>query len=317
MTLPITIPYSFATATSSIPLAQLDSNFSAVASSISDIAGLNTRRNRIINGAMQVDQRNNGAAQTITNGYCVDRWIAVSGGASVTGQRVAGPSGYQYAYQFTGSAGITGIQFLQRIESFNCADLVNQYVTLTVNTSNSLLTAVNYSIYSADAIDNFSVSTLIASGAITVSSTATNYTVTFNAGPNAAKGLQVLFFVNSQTSGTWTITGVQLEAGSYATPFERQIYSDTLAQCQRYYFTDAYIFSGGTTTGNITVGQGLTFPVSMRITPSITFSAGSYINCGSWICAAGNKVSGLFQATTSVGSLSYLAQAVVTGNAEL
>jgi hypothetical protein len=33
---------------------------------------------------------------------------------------------------------------------------------------------------------------------------------------------------------TWQITGVQLEVGSVATPYERQIYSDQLQQCYRY-----------------------------------------------------------------------------------
>jgi hypothetical protein len=39
-----------------------------------------------------------------------------------------------------------------------------------------------------------------------------------------------------QTTGaTWQITGVQLEIGTSATPFERRIYSTELTLCQRYY----------------------------------------------------------------------------------
>jgi hypothetical protein len=37
------------------------------------------------------------------------------------------------------------------------------------------------------------------------------------------------------TGATFYITGVQLEVGTKATPYEMQIYSDQLAQCQRYY----------------------------------------------------------------------------------
>ena len=46
--------------------------------------------NRIINGAMNIDQRNAGASQTITAAaalaYTVDRWYAYCTGANVTGQ---------------------------------------------------------------------------------------------------------------------------------------------------------------------------------------------------------------------------------------
>jgi len=36
-------------------------------------------------------------------------------------------------------------------------------------------------------------------------------------------------------SATWQITGVQLEVGDTATPFEHRSYGDELAKCQRYY----------------------------------------------------------------------------------
>jgi hypothetical protein len=40
--------------------------------------------------------------------------------------------------------------------------------------------------------------------------------------------------VGAGTGAYWYITGVQLEVGTKATPYEMQIYSDQLAQCQRY-----------------------------------------------------------------------------------
>jgi hypothetical protein len=39
----------------------------------------------------------------------------------------------------------------------------------------------------------------------------------------------------STSGATFYITGVQLEVGTKATPYEMQIYSDQLAQCRRYY----------------------------------------------------------------------------------
>jgi hypothetical protein len=73
---------------------------------------------------------------------------------------------------------------------------------------------------------------------------------------------------------TWYITGVQLEIGTSATPFERRLYNQELANCQRYYWkyngTNANI-GGWRSSG---AGCYITFqnPVDMRTTPSFTKS---------------------------------------------
>jgi len=72
-----------------------------------------------------------------------------------------------------------------------------------------------------------------------------------------------------ETSGsTWYITGVQLEEGTVATPFEHRPYGTELALCQRYFCkTGQNIFSG---RGNSTSAVfGITTPVSMRSVPTI------------------------------------------------
>ena len=72
----------------------------------------------------------------------------------------------------------------------------------------------------------------------------------------------------------WYITGVQLEVGSVATPFEHRSYGEELALCQRYYYrmtcsgnTNDIAFIG---YNNLTTqGQyALQFPVTLRTAPT-------------------------------------------------
>jgi hypothetical protein len=90
-------------------------------------------RNRIINGAMTIDQRNAGASVTANNAYTLDRWIAYTSAASkYTVQQDAGavtpPVGFTDYLGCTSSSsyslGAGDYFFLgQLIEGFNTADL--------------------------------------------------------------------------------------------------------------------------------------------------------------------------------------------------
>lgn len=239
-------------------------------------------RNRIINGAMAVDQRNAGAAQTITAGaelaYTVDRWWAACTGANVTGQQVAGPTGTPYVYQFTGAASVTGIQFGQRIEAYNSADMAGSEAVLSVAVANSLLTTVTWTAYYANSAGSFGTlasptKTQIATGTLTVNSTLTRYQVPIAIPAAATTGIEIVFSVGAQTSGTWQVGTAQMESvGSNttnptATPFERRPYGMELALCQRY-----YEIVGGTLGTVSDPGYYFSYRVSKRVTPSITWS---------------------------------------------
>lgn len=77
------------------------------------------------------------------------------------------------------------------------------------------------------------------------------------------------------TSNNFYLTGVQLELGSQATPFEYRSYGDELRRCQRYYYSNINNGSGRVqfdtyvTTG-IYPAIVLTHPTTMRASPSIT-----------------------------------------------
>ena len=66
---------------------------------------------------------------------------------------------------------------------------------------------------------------------------------------------------------TFYVTGVQLEAGSVATPFERRSYGQELALCQRYY-QDMRINTGGVTSSGIGLYGAVQLPVVMRAAPT-------------------------------------------------
>ena len=89
---------------------------------------------------------------------------------------------------------------------------------------------------------------------------------------NRAVGAESLF---SATSNTFEITGVQLEVGEQATPFEHRSFGDELFACSRYY-TNLAQFNGdnfgsfhGTTAGKV----ALKFPRVMRAAPTMTFNS--------------------------------------------
>ena len=135
---------------------------------------------------------------------------------------------------------------------------------------------------------------------------------------------------------TFDITGVQLEVGSQATPFEHRSFGEELSLCQRYYFvTGAYAHGGSSFHPN---GAALAeaygsarFPTSMRANPTIVlrdangntdgkvtqWGAAHDLACtASYISTTGfnkiNRSSGTFNNTTNwVISAGYTADAEI------
>jgi hypothetical protein len=78
----------------------------------------------------------------------------------------------------------------------------------------------------------------------------------------------------------FNLTGVQLEVGEQATPFEHRSYGEELSLCQRYYveFRNSR-FIGGYKRHDVQTSFKVHFPVSMRATPTVTLDdGGSFTN---------------------------------------
>ena len=84
--------------------------------------------------------------------------------------------------------------------------------------------------------------------------------------------------LTNNTDNYWAITGIQLELGSVATPFEHRSYGDELARCQRYHYNGGQVrqYSAGYSVNARGAGSWISFPVTMRDTATVTQSGITY-----------------------------------------
>jgi len=281
-----------------------------------------TMRNKIINGAMVIDQRNAGASVTQSTSiqYVTDRFIVVGDAASkFTAQQVStSPVGFSNSILITSSSAYTvgaAEQFNIRhyIEGSNITDLAwgsasAQSVTLSFWVRSSLTGTFGGSVansaqnrfyvfsYTINSADTWEQKTITIAGDTTGTWLTTNGigirlfwslgTGSTYSGTAGSWGSTLYRSVTGATSvvgtngATFYITGVQLERGTVATPFEYRNYQQELAMCQRYYYKNLPA-AGGSHLGvgfcsSTTVMQNLTnFPVPMRTNPTALEQSGT------------------------------------------
>ena len=109
------------------------------------------------------------------------------------------------------------------------------------------------------------------------------------------------------TSGaTFYITGVQLEIGTSATPFERRLYDKELISCQRYYYkTDA--LGNGNAPSASTIVFLTQFPVIMRASPTISVAGTTWAASDNYVADANTSSPTIVsQYDTSTSSVRWL-----------
>ena len=279
--------------------------------------------NRIINGDMRIDQRNNGAAGT-ASGYTVDRWSFYASqpnkftwGRNLNGAGSA--SGFPYYLGLQSSSSYASLatdifQLSQPIE----ADMVSDFAWGTANAQ-----PVTLSFWARSSL------TGVFSGSFQNYAQTRSYPFTFSL-PTANTWTKIAMTISGDTAGAWVmsgnsgagylafdlgtgssgrgsggawanglyigatgavsivatngavfqVTGVKLEIGSVATPFNRQSLAKSLADCQRYYQGVQF----NSTIGPPSTGAGQTYTlcypyvVSMRANPTMAILANSNVN---------------------------------------
>ena len=267
--------------------------------------GASFLRNRIINGAMQIWQRTtSNTAITNSPAYVADRWYgfvsAVTTGEQIT-RSTSVPTGlFQYSAAFgrpSGNTNTNSIWFCQNIESVNIYDLSSQTVTLSfyaktgANYSGGALTVrfatgttadQSSAVFSGGPATGFTGYAAPINTTQSLNTTWTRYTFTGTLGSGVLEAAVAFAYTPTGTAGlddNIYITGVQLEPGSIATPFERRQYGEEFLLCQRYCQTR--IGSQGSNGTTVQLGYGNARSTStaffqdrlncpMRIAPSLT-----------------------------------------------
>jgi hypothetical protein len=230
-----------------------------------------------------------------------------SDGTMTMQQSTVAPAGHTNSLLLTtgtADSSLTGSQgavILQSIEGFNTADLAwgtasAQAITLSFWVRSSLTGTFGGSLrnsgssrsyvfsYSISAANTWEYKSITISGDtsgtwLADNGQGINVTFSLGAGPTISGtagswSSSNLASANGATSvigtngATFYITGVQLEPGSVATPFERRSYGQELSLCQRYYEqVNAWWVSDVQNTS--TYGTAFVFAVEKRATPTM------------------------------------------------
>jgi hypothetical protein len=258
-------------------------------------------KNRIINGAMQVWQRGTSFTNVANGTFTVDRFSTTTSGINLTvTQDTLVPSvAFKYSLKAVPASNATASEcgIRQFIEQQNIFDFAGQTVTGSAwvycsKSSVKFRLGTQNATGGTDVLQNVSV-TAATWTRITFSFSSFSAVTAWTSTPNASGGYLDIGFADNTaltTSDYLYITGVQLEVGSTATPFERRMYGQELALCQRYYYkmkgvgADTTMFANGfcnTTTRSFYM---VTFPTQLRTAPSAletTGTAGDYYNYSS------------------------------------
>jgi hypothetical protein len=303
------------------------SDYTLIDNYIADSGRPLTNRNLIINGAMQVAQRNTSVTGiTTSNYYTADRWriILSSAGTWTSNVESSGPTNTEFGKSAnvictTADSSLSAgdlFNFIQRIEGQNVQGIKKGTANAESLTVSFYVKSSNTGTYICEFYDNDNNRQISKSYTINAANTWEKKTITVPPDTTGqfdndnANSLSLVFWLAAGTdfsSGTlnssawasntdanravgqlnlanatgnyWAVTGVQLEIGTVATPYEWMDYGTELAKCQRYCSVFA---NDGQAHAHISLAVGLTgttfqpavvLPVQMRTQPTLSFTS--------------------------------------------
>lgn len=265
-------------------------------------------KNRVINGKMEIAQRGTNFPAVAHSTYTLDRWRVGYSTSAVTtvSKQPDAPAGGEFLNSLrvsvtTASASVASGDYsglYHFIEGYNVSDLIGRPFTISfkVRSSKSGVHCISLNNGGSDR-------SYIAEYVVNSPNTWESKTITIPAGLITSgswdwtngRGLNLIFVlacgVNYQTSpyswvtgsflatanqvncldtvgNIFAITGVQLEAGETATPFEHRLYGQELALCQRYYSKS---YAVGTVPGTATAVGSVTYLLGTDSTYAVAF----------------------------------------------
>ena len=216
----------------------------------------------------------------------------------------------EYSLSFHVKSNVTGTYIVELFDNDNTRQVSKSYTIDSANTWERK--TITFPADTTGAFDNDNASSLfvqwfLASGTDRTSGTLnTSWASSTNA--NRAVGQANLF---SSTDNEWYITGMQLEVGSTATPFEHRSFGEEFSLCSRYYevaeaYGNSYHYNDQTSSSD-REDLTATYKVEKRTTPTLTVtnqSSGSLSNLSNTTKKATYRRTGSFGSTAAYSVVS-------------
>jgi len=248
------------------------------------------RRNMIINGGFDIWQRGTSVTATSSGYSTADRWAHNASGGTLSLSRqnltvgqTEVPVSLKYFYRLNATTGNNNAGFFQKVEG---VDRVQGNITLSFYAKGTNPGGGSFELELRQNFGSTGSGEVYSLTEFSITPEWKRYVITLTVPSILGKTISGtgdnfrLYFRqpdNDTSTNAWTldITGVQMELGKVATPFEHRSYGEELALCQRYYETGTHKsrgYAGDTGSGYCQRNMPDVFKVTKRANPTVSIS---------------------------------------------